>query len=393
VIRKTVFWIHLGTGVIVGLVVLMMSVTGVLLTYERQLVEWAVGDVDVPSGAERLDIPALLASLAAEEPGFTPTSVTVRASRSAPVEFGAGRAGTRYVNPYTGELLGSGPEGLMQFFGAVEGWHRWFNASGEGRAAWRSVTSVSNLAFLFLVLTGIYLWLPRVFSWTVLKTRVLFNPKARTARARDYNWHHVFGIWTALPLVVIVGSAVVFSYPWANDLVFAAFGEQAPQRGPGPPGATGGPPGVRAPSGAESAQGGATETALPIDDLLGRASAHLKGWRSISLQLPRDGDGRVRATIDQGTGGQPQRRHTLTLDARSGGVVAFEAFSSQSPGRQARSWLRFLHTGEALGILGQTLAGIVSLTTCIMVWTGLALAYRRLIAPLYRRVAAVPAAD
>jgi uncharacterized iron-regulated membrane protein len=39
VIRKTVFWIHLGTGVIVGLVVLMMSVTGVLLTYERQLVE------------------------------------------------------------------------------------------------------------------------------------------------------------------------------------------------------------------------------------------------------------------------------------------------------------------------------------------------------------------
>jgi len=32
-LRKTVFWIHLSVGVGAGLVILMMSVTGVLLTY------------------------------------------------------------------------------------------------------------------------------------------------------------------------------------------------------------------------------------------------------------------------------------------------------------------------------------------------------------------------
>jgi uncharacterized iron-regulated membrane protein len=47
--------------------------------------------------------------------------------------------------------------------------------------------------------------------------------------------------------------------------------------------------------------------------------------------------------------------------------------------------VRFLHTGEALGIAGQTIAGLVSLTSTVMVWTGLALAYRRLIAPLFVR--------
>jgi uncharacterized iron-regulated membrane protein len=60
-------------------------------------------------------------------------------------------------------------------------------------------------------------------------------------------------------------------------------------------------------------------------------------------------------------------------------------FQSQSPGRQARSWLRFLHTAEALGPLGQTIAGLASLTSVIMVYTGLALAYRRQIVPLFKR--------
>lgn len=50
--------------------------------------------------------------------------------------------------------------------------------------------------------------------------------------------------------------------------------------------------------------------------------------------------------------------------------------------------MRSLHTGAALGIIGQTIAGLVSLTSLVMVWTGLALAlaYRRLVVtPLRRR--------
>ena len=38
--RKAIFWIHLSCGVAAGLVVLMMSVTGVILTYERQILAW-----------------------------------------------------------------------------------------------------------------------------------------------------------------------------------------------------------------------------------------------------------------------------------------------------------------------------------------------------------------
>jgi uncharacterized iron-regulated membrane protein len=39
--RKIVFWIHLPVGIAAGAVILMMSVTGVLLTYQKQMTEWA----------------------------------------------------------------------------------------------------------------------------------------------------------------------------------------------------------------------------------------------------------------------------------------------------------------------------------------------------------------
>jgi uncharacterized iron-regulated membrane protein len=51
----------------------------------------------------------------------------------------------------------------------------------------------------------------------------------------------------------------------------------------------------------------------------------------------------------------------------------------------ARSWLRFLHTGEALGLIGQAVAGAASAGSLVMIWTGLALAYRRLVAPIFVR--------
>ncbi len=39
--RKAIFWTHLIVGVTAGLIILLMSVTGVLLTYEKQMLVWS----------------------------------------------------------------------------------------------------------------------------------------------------------------------------------------------------------------------------------------------------------------------------------------------------------------------------------------------------------------
>ena len=111
----------------------------------------------------------------------------------------------------------------------------------------------------------------------------------------------------------------------------------------------------------------------------------MRDWRTISLRMPTSDKAPLVFTIDQGSGGQPQKRGTLTLDRATGAVVKWETFASNSPGRRVRTMLRFAHTGEVLGLPGQTIAGIASAGGAVLVYTGLALSLRRFVAWRRRR--------
>ena len=377
--RKTLFWMHLSAGVLASLVILMMSATGVALTYERQMLASAARDAmgPVPESVAPLAVDELLEKLRDADPEFRASSVTVSSHARQPVVASAGRSGRRYLNPYSGEVLDEVAPRLRSFFSTMTGWHRWFDAEGDHRKTARAITGASNLLFLFLVLSGLYLWLPPVFNAVAFRVRVFFNPRTITSKARDYNWHHVFGIWIAVPLIIVIATAAVFSYGWASDLVYRSFGEEPPTRGRG-----GNPPAV-----ATLAEGA---DPLSLDQLLQHATAGTPEWRTVTLNMPDDGAAVVTVRVDEGTGGQPQYRMDRDLDRSSGAIIAERPFSAASPGRQARIFIRFLHTGEALGVAGQTIAGIVSLLSLIMVWTGLALSWRRLISPLLQRRSASP---
>ncbi len=286
------------------------------------------------------------------------------------------------LNPYSGEEMQVGSLALENFFGAVTGWHRWFNISGENRAIARSITGACNLIFLFLILSGIYLWLPKTWRWIRFKARMLLDTSPPNSKARDFNWHHVFGIWCALPLAIIVATASVFNYSWANNLVYQVYGEEAPQRGQAPTNQI-------AAENSESVNLFSTNF-LNLDELLDSAKQiteqNLGNWQSISINLPSNNDDNVGFAINQSLGGQPQKQFTLSLDRTSGEMISLSGLADSSPGQRARRIVRFLHTGEVLGLWGQTIAGLVSFAALLMVWTGFALAYRRLIKPLFTKI-------
>jgi uncharacterized iron-regulated membrane protein len=370
-IRKTIFWLHLVAGVIAGAVILMMSFTGVVLTYERQISDWqdrsAYYSAAEP-GQGRWSEEALIKK-AGDEAEFTAQTITVTNDDRAPVILGAGRRETLIMNPYSGQIYAPRPSGIDQFLSTVRAWHRWFNAQGDNRDVARAVTGASNLVFLFLLISGLYLWLPAVYRWSTMRLRLWFHPNATSGKARDFNWHHVFGFWAAIPLLVIIATATVFYYSWANDLVYRLAGEETPQR-------------VR---GAEEQQ--ATAESLPNDLQLQPIAALFQvakdarpEWQTMSVSLPQEPALERLVSIDEGNGGMPQLRHSMSINAYSAEMVLWSPFSSQSAGRQARSWVRFLHTGEALGLIGQTVAGLASLAGVLMVWTGFTLAIRRFLA-------------
>jgi uncharacterized iron-regulated membrane protein len=410
--RKLLFWVHLAAGVTAGIVILVMSATGVLLTYERQLIEWSDShyrSVAPQAGAPRLSVESLLAKAGEQRPGQTPTGITLRAEDDAPAAVTLGNA-TVYQDVYTGQLLGEQTQRVRRAMSELRSWHRYMALDGENRAFGKAVSGWSNLLFLFIVLSGMYLWIPRVVTWSSVRAVALFRG-GLPGKARDFNWHNVIGIWSAVPLAIVVATAAPISFPWANALVYRIVGEEPPAPAGGGAGRggpqAGGRGGENAGRGGPNASGGSGQNGGEragnggaraerqqqplrtegIDALWARAEQQVPGWWSINLRLPAPSAPAVFA-IDSGNGGQPQLRETLTLDAATAEVVRWEPFESQSTGRRLRSWSRFTHTGEYYGLIGQTIAGLVSGGGVVLVYTGLALAFRRFTAWLRKDRAA-----
>ena len=375
-LRTLIFWPHLIAGVTAGVVIFVMSVTGVLLTYERQLIAWSDSQYRsvVPEGSGRLPVETLLQTVRAEHPDLSPAAVTIGAAPDAPVMMTVPQR-TLYFDAYSGRLLGEASQGMRRFMSGTRAWHRWLSVEGEGRPLARAITGWSNLIFLFIVVSGFYLWFPRKWTWAQVRSVVLFNGKA-TGKARDFNWHNVIGVWSSVPLFIVVLTCTPISFPWANALVYRMVGEE-------PPAARGreGGGGGAGREGRGGREGGEREARGPsaegLNALVSRAEQQVDGWRTINVRVPESSRAPVVFGIDKGDGGQPQLRSTLTLDRATGEVVTYEAFESQSLGRRLRSISRFAHTGEVLGIPGQTIAGLATGGGAVLVWTGLALAWRR----------------
>jgi uncharacterized iron-regulated membrane protein len=81
--------------------------------------------------------------------------------------------------------------------------------------------------------------------------------------------------------------------------------------------------------------------------------------------------------IQEPVGWHPSPRSQLVLDPLMAEVVKWEPFAGQNIGRRLRAWVRPLHTGEAGGPVGQAIAFVGSAGGTVLVWTGIALAWRR----------------
>jgi uncharacterized iron-regulated membrane protein len=365
-VRTVVFWLHLLIGLTAGTVILVMSATGVLLTFEPQLVEraerslWRV----TPPGpdAPRRPLVDLIARAQEHRGRERASTLSMRRDAGSAVRVGFGRDAL-FVNPYTAEVIGPAPR-THDVLHMVEDWHRWLGSRDYGRP----ITGAANLAFLGLAVSGLFIWWPR--GWSRPAVRAVTVPDVRLrGRAREFNWHNAIGFWCAPVLIVLTLTAAVMSYQWANDLLYRLTGnEPPPAGGPGP--------GVRAsrPDG-ERRRGGEAQP-LDLDAVYARAARQTPDWVALTLRLPQRPGGPVTAFIQGRPTWHPSPRSVLTLDAAAQ-VVRWEPFSEADMGRTLRLLFRVLHTGEVGGVIGQLAAGLASAGATVLVWTGLSLAWRR----------------
>lgn len=400
--RSIFFWAHLVAGLIAGLSIAIMCFTGTVIAFEDEIVAWSERDarqVAPPADAARLPLADLQHKLRKAQPEFRATSVTLQHDPKAAVVFSAGRDGGYYVNPYTGDIRQPASTKTHDFMELMVQWHRFLGRSGDQRAIGKAINGACNLAFCFLALSGLYLWMPRTWSWRGAKAIAFFNWKF-SGKARDFNWHNVIGLWSAPVLIVLTLTAIPISYRWGSNLVYQLVGEEPPQ--PQGPGAAPATPAfaIKPPS--------PDARPLAYDAIVAQVQEKFPRWEQITLRsgnTQRGGQppGQPAEARPEGAPRQEGRRAeggargpqpltvtirepgawprtattTLTLNPFTGEELKREGFGDFSTGRQLRTWTRFLHTGQALGWGGQFIAGLACLGGCFLVYTGFALSWRR----------------
>lgn len=361
VFRNIIFWLHLISGLLGGVVIFIMCVTGALLSFERNIIEWSERDARYVQAIDspKLPVSDVLAKVIETRPDAKPSAIAIKNEPGAAWEVSLGREGILFANPYTGEITGESNKSVRAVMSGLRDWHRWIALSGDGRPVGKAITGASNLLFLFLAISGIYIWVPRVWAWRSFKPVMWFKGGLR-GKARNFNWHNTIGFWTSLFLIIFTLTATVISYQWASNLLYTLTGNAVP------------------PQNQPQQSQPEPDFAIPtnMDPAWSIAESHAPAWRSISLRLPVAKESAV-FTIDEGIYWNVFARSTLTVDTNSVSVAKWDAYGERNAGQQLRSWFRFTHTGETGGIVGQVIGFIACIGGAFLVWTGFSLAFRR----------------
>lgn len=379
--RKIIFWMHLVSALLAGVIIFIMSVTGALLSFERQVIEYSEREaryVAAPANAVKLTPQQVLDALRAARPDAKPSALAITNEPGAAWQISLGRDGVVFADPYTGSITGEANKKVRDAMSELRSWHRYIALSGDQRPVGKALTGAANLIFLFLAISGLYIWLPRMMTWKLIKPVIWFRGGLR-GKARNFNWHNVIGFWMSLLLVIFTLTATVISYQWAGNLLYTLTGNEVPAQGGRPSG--GQPQGEPAYIYPEN-----------LDGLWPAAEAQAPGWKSISLKLPIEKNEAV-FTIDEGIYWNIFGRSTLAVDASTAAVAKWDPYGQRNAGQQLRSWFRFTHTGETGGIIGQILGFVACVGGAVLVWTGYSLAFRRFGKWLKRRSSNEAAVD
>lgn len=359
--RTVVFWLHLISGLAAGIVIFIMCVTGALLAFERQTIEWSERDVRyVNVGSEpKLAVAEVLAKVLEAKPDAKPASIAIKNEPGAAWEISLGRDGVIFADPYTGAVTGESNKTVRNVMSTLREWHRYVALSGDQRAAGKAITGAGNLLFLFLAISGIYIWFPRNLVWKAVKPVIWFRGGQR-GKARNFNWHNTIGFWTSLFLIIFTLTATVISYQWASNLLYTMTGNEVP-----------------VPQGGQGQQQQSEAFTIPatLNAAWSRSEQQSQTWKSISLRLPANESSVF--TIDEGVYWNIFGRSTLTVDTATTEVKKWDPYGERNAAVQLRSWFRFTHTGETGGIPGQIIGFIACVGGAFLVWTGFSLAFRR----------------
>lgn len=358
--------LHLWLGLASGLVVLIVSITGCLFVFQKEISEsvWKEKYFVTPSaGGRARPLTTLLSTaqavLGADRP-INDITIYRQADRSwefmaynlndtAITYFGAvGYYASVFIDPYTGEVLGT-RDYKYDFFSVVKyiHWSLLLNTPyGQPIVGW------STLVFVIGLITGLVLWWPK--KWTKALRDRSFKIKWKASFKRvNYDLHNVPGFYSLIPALVLGLTGMVFAFQWFSDAVYvAASGTTAP------------PPRVNVRS-VNTAAG----ASRPMDVALEKAFFELAGAKRL-LVIPAAGGEGVITVLGYKNEDVYYGSDMLQFDQYSGRLLHRRENSEKNKGEKLIEMNYDIHVGAIGGLTGKIIAFIVSLICASLPVTG-----------------------
>ena len=347
--RRILFQIHWALGITAGLVLMVMGVTGAMMSFEDEIMRaMSPGIVTVtpPPGAPRLSPDRLVEAIRRQRPdrGIAMLTVTASPRESDTVFFErdpAGRPGDRrsYVDPYSGRLLGQANG--QRFFDTVRALHRWLLLPGNGNGIGRQITAIAAISLIYFALSGLWLRWPRRpldwRQWFVIDFR-------RRGRSLNRALHAVIGTWALLFYLLSGVTGLWWSYDWYRAGATRLLTGKAPaEESDGPPRA-----GKRKKAKAHAAP-------LPLAPAFA-AILHETGGCFVEMTLPLPkGDKPLRVRVLP-----PGARHDRALDEyrvvpSTGAIVERRPYAGLGVGPSMAANMLAVHRGAYWGMPGRIL--------------------------------------
>ncbi len=408
---RTLWRWHFYAGLFVMPSLLVLAITGTLYCFQPQLEPLLYPHrlIVKPAATPRLRENALLDGARAAIPAAaTITTVSINPDPTRSMEFvfrsAEGEKQSIYVNPYTGEVLGtlSVEHRFMQVDRMI---HRKLLLGKPGEL----IMELAACWTLVMIGTGIALWWPR----EPLSIRRMFLPRF-ALRGRPFlkNLHAVMGIWLAAGALAFVLTGLPWSGSWGKN--FKALATQANLGSPA--GAWGGShlhstipdrSGNAVMTNGRSVNGDMEQMpGMVMDDLplqktpwavgdthvpqsqggvqLRSAASSLSLERVIAIARSRGVAGSYDVVLPTSPTGvytvssfpaDPKLERTLHIDQYSGTVLQDIGYEDYGAVSKAVSYGTSLHMGRYFGLANQLLCAAISLglagmavTGCVMWW-------------------------
>jgi len=361
--KKLWFQVHWLLGITAGVVLALMGVTGALLSFEEDLLRWMnPGVMTVTPRAEKpLPPHELVARVQAAFPekrltglnlsadprdavrvGFAASSSSQSGQSRPASQRGGRRTEWRYVDPYTGGVLGE-PRG-QAFFRFTTELHRWLALGDTGKA----ITGASTIALVVLCLSGLYLrWPRKILDW---RTWLTFNPAIK-GRAFLWRLHSVTGTWVLLFYLLAGLTGLFWSYDWYRNGLYALTGASPPNR-----------------------EGTLLETPVTsAPDLAAVWMSFLQatnGFGSANITLPDKPTHALEIRYLDADPPHERAFNQLVLHPVSGTILRHDRYAERPLGVKFMNSIFVLHSGSFFGLAGLVLMMIASLLMPLFAITG-----------------------